>query len=52
MVKNKGLEYWFKDDPMTHWTKVAECHQGGFFDYLNNIVKTDMVKVEKAKKAG
>ncbi len=50
-VQNDGLEYWFKDNPMTHWIKIYEAHIGGFSDYLQSDVRNDMKKHPiKAKK--
>ena len=43
-VKTEGLVYWFKQDPMEHWTNLPECHGGGFHDYLAGHVNTDMIK--------
>lgn len=43
-IQSKGLEYWFKKDPMTHWTTLGECHAGGFHDFLADSVKKDMNK--------
>lgn len=53
VIKSKGLEYWFPEDPMTHWTKRGECHVGGFHDYLLNAVAVDLRKstLEKVKVA-
>lgn len=39
-VQSDGLEYWFKQDVMSHWTKT-ENYQG-FNDYLNITVGADM----------
>jgi hypothetical protein len=43
-VKEQGLEYWWKDDPMTHWTTLPEAHLGGFADFLKGGVRRDMNK--------
>lgn len=45
----EGMEYWFKEDPVSHWSKAGDRHNGGFYDYLIDTVCTDMHK--KAKKA-
>lgn len=45
VVKTKGLEHWFPQDPMTHWTTITECHAGGFSDYLSGTVRQDMKKL-------
>lgn len=51
MIEANGLSYWFKDDPMTHWTNLGEGHRGGFSDYLKEVVKLDMQKVANKKVA-
>lgn len=48
VVNKKGLEYWFKQDPMTHWTTLPEAHRGGFADFLVTTVREDM-KANKSK---
>lgn len=50
-IQTDGLAYWFKQDPMTHWLTIGECHTGGFTDFLNGTVKTDLKKCEAEKKA-
>lgn len=49
MVKHKGMGYWFKQDPITHWTNIREAHIGGFSDYLSTNVRADMA-ARKTKK--
>lgn len=43
-IKTKGLTYWFKQEPLQHWTKNAakDAHNGGFNDYLVETVRDDM----------
>lgn len=43
VVQNKGLEHWFSEDPMTHWTGTVGS-VGGFHDFLLQNVKADMKK--------
>jgi hypothetical protein len=33
-VQEKGIEYWFPDDPITHWTTLAEGHGIGWEAFL------------------
>lgn len=47
-VKSDGLSYWFKQDPMTHWTNLPEGHQGGFYDFSLGAVATDMLTAKGA----
>jgi len=47
-IKSDGLKYWFKDEPLKHWTSIRECHAGGFHDYLLNVVQPDMLKDNKS----
>lgn len=45
-VNEKGLEHFFPDDPIKHWTTIGECHQGGFHDYLITTVRKSMQAYE------
>jgi len=47
-IKEHGLGYWFKEDPMIHWTTLREAHSGGFYDYQRINIADDMRK-EQAK---
>ena len=44
MVKEKGLSYWFPEDPMTHWCNIPEGHQfnddgfAGWESFIINLV--------------
>lgn len=49
-VKSEGLQYWFKDDPMTHWTNLGDSHNSGFHIYSTTTVREDMNKAAKADK--
>ncbi len=46
-IKSNGIEYWFPDDPFTHWCNKPEGHQNGFESWLNRTVKEDMLKAQK-----
>jgi len=46
----KGIEHWFKEDPLTHWCNLPEGHNGGFYDFLNKQVCTEM-NMKKTKAA-
>jgi hypothetical protein len=43
-IDEKGLEYWFKEDPMTHWTNIHNTHRvgSGWENFLDTIVNNDM----------
>lgn len=40
----KGLDYWFKDNPIDHWRTLEDGHNGGWESFANTIVKKDMLK--------
>lgn len=44
MVNKHGLEHYFKQDPMTHWTKANKDFLG-FNNFLENTVRTELKKV-------
>lgn len=46
MINQLGLNYWFPQDPVEHWTTIGECHKGGFHDYLVGHVRKDKAKQE------
>lgn len=48
-VKANGLQHFFKQDPMTHWTTLPEAHRGGFFEFLNTTVRAEMQTLQKQK---
>lgn len=40
---SKGMKYWFKEDPMKHWVKIATKGRGpGWESYLAKTVAKDM----------
>ncbi len=41
-VKENGLKHYFKQDPITHWTTLPECHKDGFHYFLSNVVAPEM----------
>lgn len=43
-VKKNGLEHWFKEDPITHWTTMGEAHSGGMHDYLTKHVRKELTQ--------
>lgn len=49
-IESDGIEYWFKDDPFTHWLNKPEGHQRGFESWLNRTVKKEMLEAEFAAK--
>jgi len=46
-AKEKGLKHYFKQDPITHWTTLPECHADGFHYFLTRTVQPEMQKVGK-----
>ncbi len=46
-VKKNGLTHWFKEDPMTSWTNLPECHPIGFHNFLNTDVRKALDKHNK-----
>jgi hypothetical protein len=44
IVKEKGLNYWFKDDPFNHWTHLPEGHGRGWENFLDTTVKESLTK--------
>ena len=49
---SKGIDYWFKEDPFTHWITMKEGHNMGFEKFLITIVKMNriakQIRIEKA----
>lgn len=41
---SKGIDYWFKEDPIEHWMKIPEGHTCGWENFLKNIVTPVMMK--------
>lgn len=39
----KGLDYWFPQDPLTHWTTLANGHGIGFESFLHFDVTREML---------
>jgi hypothetical protein len=35
-VQKSGLEHYFKDDPIKHWSTLAEGHTGGWEDFIQS----------------
>lgn len=38
----KGMDYWFKEDPMDHWTSLPRSGMVGFSEYLHDVVGMDL----------
>lgn len=38
----KGVNYWFKTNPLEHWMKLPEGHETGWEAFCKNVVKKDM----------
>jgi len=40
---DKGIDHWFKDDPLTHWTKNLKAISGvGWENFLHYVVRKDI----------
>lgn len=46
MINKHGLGYWFKEDPLTHWVKNRDTHDGADSAsyFLGRIVRDDRLK--------
>ena len=40
---SKGIDEWFKEDPIKHWMKIPEGHTAGWETFLRTIVKPKMI---------
>lgn len=40
--QDKGLDHWFKDDPLEHWTTLPECHADGSYNFLERKVRNEL----------
>jgi hypothetical protein len=38
MIEKKGIQYWFPEDPMTHWCNLGEGHGIGFESFIDRLV--------------
>lgn len=43
----KGIDHWFKEDPIQHWISIPEGHTCGWENFLENTVKKELAN-EKA----
>lgn len=43
----KGMDYWFKDDPIQHWMKLEPGSARGIERFLSETVREDMKKNKK-----
>lgn len=41
----RGVNYWFKEDPMEHWITLSPVAARGFESFLQKEVREDMLKV-------
>ena len=46
-VVNKGIAYWFKQDPFKHWCGMTEGHGRGWESWCANHVEPDRKKVKE-----
>lgn len=38
----KGMKYWFKEDPLTHWLNIPEGHNTGWGAFCTKVVAPEM----------
>lgn len=43
----KGMDYWFKDDPFTHWTTLTTKNHPGWGIFLEREIKPDSTNSKK-----
>ena len=41
---SKGIDFWFKENPIEHWMKIPEGHTCGWENFLKNTVTPQMMK--------
>lgn len=44
---SKGINHWFKEDPIKHWINIPEGHTCGWENFCSKIVTKEMNKNEK-----
>ena len=45
-VNSEGLNYWFPQDPLEHWVKLPEGHNGGFRDFMKELKSIDLIQLK------
>lgn len=48
VVEEKGIEYWFPQDPIDHWCNLPEGHSCGWENFLAKKVRIDRLKAGDA----
>jgi len=41
-IKEHGLKYWFKHDPLTHWCNLPDGHDRGWESFARNRIRRAM----------
>ena len=41
---SKGMDYWFKENPLVHWIRLPDGHGIGWEGFLQKIVYNDLIK--------
>lgn len=41
---SKGLDYWFKEEPLKHWLNMPEGHTSGWESFVEKVIRPDMEK--------
>lgn len=45
-IAEKGIEYWFPQDPITHWCNLSDGHYCGFENFLATKVNAEMISAK------
>ena len=43
-INTKGIEYWFPDDPITHWCNKPDGHRCGWETFCRSTIAIDMAR--------
>ncbi len=46
----RGLDHWFKEEPLKHWVNLPEGHDRGWETFLETKVKDDLTEANKEAK--
>lgn len=48
MIRDHGLGYWFKDEPLLHWCRLPDGHNTGWESFVTGKVRRVMEQLGKA----
>jgi len=46
-IKESGLQYWFHEDPLTHWLNLPEGHVCGWETFIDTVVQKEIFKIKR-----